>query len=431
MSLLRRLWQPPTRLVIVAFVLHVAVILLLGAYRVPPGDNHWEFGYEMGRIARSIASGMGFSSPYQGETGPTAHFPPVYPLLVAGTFKVFGVYSERAALFLLALNALFSSLICWTLFRIGEQVFNREVGLLAARIWIFHPIAFYFATAWIWETSLSGLLLSGALLATLRVESARRLSAWAWFGLLWGAIAMTNPALLLVLPGNVLWLHCRGRFAPAEIATRIAAFAFVFGLCLIPWTVRNYEVFHRFIPLRSNFWMEVHLGNNEIANGAPTAELHPSHNPAELAEYQRLGEPAYFEKNKRQALDYIRQHPGSFLKLTLWRILLWWTGGWQFTPGKWAAWLVGLEFIGLALQNVLALIGLGLALVRCNPARWLLLNFVFMYSLPYYFLFAGRRHRHPLDSLLLLLAVAAVMAAVQGGRALRQHELLSASASRT
>ena len=55
---------------------------------------HWAlasvpFLYEPGNIAHSLAVGKGFASPFHEDTGPTAWDPPVYPLIVAGVFRVF------------------------------------------------------------------------------------------------------------------------------------------------------------------------------------------------------------------------------------------------------------------------------------------------------------------------------------------------------
>jgi len=38
-------------------------------YRTRPEDDHFAFGWEMGRVARSIALGQGFANPYGGQNG--------------------------------------------------------------------------------------------------------------------------------------------------------------------------------------------------------------------------------------------------------------------------------------------------------------------------------------------------------------------------
>src|SRR5215813_9170134 len=111
-----------------SFVLQVAAIGAFHQYRTRPGDDNFEFGWEMGRVGRSIALGHGFSSPYDGETGPTAWEPPLYPFLIGGVFKIFGVYSRASAWVLLSINSLFSTLTCIPIFLIARRSFDESVA---------------------------------------------------------------------------------------------------------------------------------------------------------------------------------------------------------------------------------------------------------------------------------------------------------------
>ena len=76
------------------------MIVVLANYRdVAYGSSDFNlFGWEMGWTARSIFLGQGFSSPYQQLTGPTALVPPLYPYLLAGIFKLFGLYTAQSRL---------------------------------------------------------------------------------------------------------------------------------------------------------------------------------------------------------------------------------------------------------------------------------------------------------------------------------------------
>ena len=68
-SLFRR---PEFWMVLVAFATRMAVMPFLIGEQLSPELDHWRFGYEAGRIARSIIQGHGFSSPLFNNTGPTA-----------------------------------------------------------------------------------------------------------------------------------------------------------------------------------------------------------------------------------------------------------------------------------------------------------------------------------------------------------------------
>src|ERR1700709_6872 len=87
-----------------AFPVRVLYILLAHTFKIRPSDDHFEFGWEMGRIGRALATGYGYADPFTGHTGPTAWVPPLYTLLIGGVFKAFGVYSKLSAFVLLTAN---------------------------------------------------------------------------------------------------------------------------------------------------------------------------------------------------------------------------------------------------------------------------------------------------------------------------------------
>ena len=70
----------------VGFALRVVVILVGHTYRIRADQENFNFGFEAGRIARSLVAGRGYGSPFNGVSGPTAWLPPLYPLLMAAAF---------------------------------------------------------------------------------------------------------------------------------------------------------------------------------------------------------------------------------------------------------------------------------------------------------------------------------------------------------
>ena len=163
--------QSPLFIVLIALLLRLAVLSFGTTYHITPRRDHFQFGWEMGRIARSIATGNGFSSPTDLPTGPSAWAPPLYPYILAGVFKLFGVYSHAAAWGILAFNSIFSSLTCLTLYWIAQRMYGLTVARATAWTWAFFPYAIYWPTRVVWETSLTAFLLSLALLLTLRMAN--------------------------------------------------------------------------------------------------------------------------------------------------------------------------------------------------------------------------------------------------------------------
>ena len=104
-------WLLPI-IILVAFTIRLVVVCF--TYRdLPDADKYYEqFGWEMGWIARALASGHGFSSPYYPISGPTAIESPLYPALLAVVFKLFGIYSLTSGFIILSINSLLSALTC-------------------------------------------------------------------------------------------------------------------------------------------------------------------------------------------------------------------------------------------------------------------------------------------------------------------------------
>ncbi|PYX07674.1 MAG: hypothetical protein DMG88_13595, partial [Acidobacteria bacterium] len=316
-------------IVAVAFLVRLAVITIGHTYRITPRLDHFQYGWEMGRLARSIASGQGFTSPTDLASGPSAWAPPLYPYLLAGVFKVFGIYSAFSAWVILTFNSVFSALTCLTLDRIGERVYGAGVGRAAAWTWALFPYAIYWPTRVVWETSFTAFLLSLALLLTLRLAEPRTREghgtrAWILYGLLWGVIAVTNTAVVSMMPFCLLWLLYRG-----SGRSHLAGAA----LCLLttllvtaPWLIRNYAVFGKFVFIRDNLPLELHMANNEHSAGLWTRAEHPGNNPESMRRFQELGEMRFMEEKQREVKQFIRDHPGTFLLFSLERAGYFWIG---------------------------------------------------------------------------------------------------------
>jgi hypothetical protein len=81
-------------IVVLALGARLAVAVLTRSWVFPSDRNFWGFAYEMGQIAASLALGNGFSWPDWSElpAGPTAWMAPIFPLIMAGMFKIFGIF---------------------------------------------------------------------------------------------------------------------------------------------------------------------------------------------------------------------------------------------------------------------------------------------------------------------------------------------------
>ena len=270
-----RVRNSPFWMVAVALLLRVGWIVVGHTYRFKSTDNNFGFGWEMGRIGASLASGHGFSNPFGPETGPTAWEPPLYPYLTAGVFRVFGIYSKASALVLLTINSVFSALTCLPIFLTARRIFSEKVAVGSAWAWALLPNVMFWSTRWVWETSLSALLLTAIFWLALTLEDRDGLLDWFRFGLLWGIAALTSTSLLSFLPAAGLWAwYHRAKRGKKSIGGVVLA-SVVFFSCITPWLVRNYKALGQFIFIRDNFGAELRLGNGPGADGTWMEYLHP------------------------------------------------------------------------------------------------------------------------------------------------------------
>lgn len=183
-------------LFLVGFALRFGFVLLKHTYVRAPGSI-LPFGAEICQIAKSIVEGHGYSSPFlEGPTGPTAWIAPVYPLLCAGVFRVFGIYSVASAMVLLFLQCLMAAATGIAIYALGVRTVGARVGLWAAWIWTVSPIFFRWPVSWIWDFTASALLVCVVLIATIDAGEKGTLALWLRMAAIWALIALTNPAPL-------------------------------------------------------------------------------------------------------------------------------------------------------------------------------------------------------------------------------------------
>ncbi len=407
----------------VALVVRIAYVVLAHMYRIRPYVDHFSFGWEMGRIGRALATGYGFADPFHGHTGPTTWVGPAYPLIIAGVFKLFGVYTALSAFVLISINCVLNALMVRTTWEIAARCFrNAGITRWSAWIWALYPAAMQYAVKWIWEMTLSAFLFSWVLVLSLRMRNigetpeegpgtlpfAKQRSGkqWAMFGLLWGLIALSNPSLLLFLPVNGLWILAGFRKEHIVLKRQISGAVFaalIFLACIAPWTYRNWRAFHHFIPMRGNFGVEFYLGNGPGATGLLMAYDHPAQDPIELEHYRQMGELAYAKWRGELAKNYIRQHPGHFADLCLRRIyFFWFSVPHPFDEGATNEYgrVVNFQF-----TSIVGLLGLALALKRHIPATGLFAWAFLLLPLVYYVVTVHARFRHPLEPLIAILGV--------------------------
>jgi len=392
--------------------LAIRLVMVCFTYRdLLDADQLYErFGWEMGWVARALASGRGFSSPFYPWSGPTAMVSPLYTVLLSGVFRLFGIYSLTSAFVILSINSLFSSLTCIPVYFSAKYSLGVRGAKVAAWAWAFYPFAIYFSAGRVWEYSLTSLLFTSCFCIAQRIHTSSKWIKWLGFGLLYGITVNSNPAVLSALPFLLilaLWkVHkSGGRWLLYGVLTTVGVLA-----AMTPWTVRNYRVLHVLCPIRDNYWSNVYAGNVEAnsPNRYPFWRANePASNPVEMRKYLTMGEVAYFAERQALAVDFIRRNPLPVGIASLRRIVMYWTGYWSFSrdylqsePTELPLMFMLICVTGLMLRGVRRF-------WRENRSEGLpYFVLITVFPLSYYFSLALMDYRQPIEPAVVVLAIA-------------------------
>jgi 4-amino-4-deoxy-L-arabinose transferase-like glycosyltransferase len=327
-----------------AAAIAIRMLVVFFTYRsLPDADKFYEsFGWEMGWIARALATGHGFSSPYYPWSGPTAIMSPLYPGLLSLVFRLFGVYSLTSAFVILSINSLLSTLTCIPVYFSAKYSLGPRAAKIAAWVWALYPFAIYFSAGRVWEYALTGLLFTTCFCIAQRIHQSAKPLAWIGFGALYGITAHSNASVMSTLPfllGFALWqAHKEGK----RWVLNGALTMLTFFLVLTPWTIRNYRALGVIVPIRDNIWLELYaddFGNAPYDRTSPPTcdnRPYPASSPVEMQKYLAMGEIPYLAEKRAMSLDDLKNHPHyAFLVVkTLRRIVYYWTGYWSFSADE-------------------------------------------------------------------------------------------------
>lgn len=251
---------------------------------------------------------------------------PGYEFFLAGVYSLFGRHYQAVWIIhalLLALSSLFVFLITKQIFK---EHWSLPLGLVAVGLVGFSPDIITVNGMLMTETLGVFLIIMSIFLFFRLVESEKKsLLAVILFAVVFGfAVLVRTPALFLVFP-------FMGYFISQKYWKELGIFLTALVLVFTPWTVRNYSIYHTFIPTNLAFGYDLLAGNHPGATG----ELEPYEGNAAFMKEGRI------EGNKlalKESLGFIFSHPVEFLEITLKRISIYFsfarpTGFWFHLEG--------------------------------------------------------------------------------------------------
>ncbi len=200
-------------------------------------------------VAHSLAEGRGFLNEclmysyfpsqfaYPDVNHPEAHYPPLFPMLVAPWFQLLGKNAFAAKLLSMLIGSLFLPLVQYLLTRQLSK--SRVVALVSAYTVMIFPM-FVVRAQLVDEDLLYTLLV--LLTCYLALKGGRQGGAYLLMGVTIGFAFLAKGTGILLLPAALIAVFARAGIAGMR-KRRLWAGAVLSLLVISPWLVRNYRAF--------------------------------------------------------------------------------------------------------------------------------------------------------------------------------------------
>jgi len=169
---------------------------------------------------------------------------PLYPLFLAFIYKIFGINWLIVKLF----QAFLSSFISIIIFFIGKEVFSKKVGKISALYsTIYFNLIWY--TNFLYTEIIFTLFLSLSVYLVYRGVKENFNSKYLIFAGIFISLATLTRPLTIVMPIFVflfflIYFECKIWIAIKKFLYVLIPFVILYA----PWVIRNYYVFHAFVP---------------------------------------------------------------------------------------------------------------------------------------------------------------------------------------
>lgn len=240
---LKARWFIYALLIVIALSFRLFIALRL------PNDEP-DDGRVYSQIARNVLEQHVYSIESQAPYTPTLIRLPGYPVFVAAIYSTFGHGNNTAVRVVQAVLDTFTcALIAWVVF-----VWSRKhrAAILALALAAVCPFTAIYVATILTEVPTNLLAVAMVLTATFALKATVRKRVFTWWivtGLIAGIAVLFRPdsGLFAAAIGLTLMLSSLRKFREATL--QAAIFTLAFCLVLVPWTIRNWRLFHVFQPL--------------------------------------------------------------------------------------------------------------------------------------------------------------------------------------
>ncbi|MGQ9465576.1 MAG: glycosyltransferase family 39 protein [bacterium] len=372
------------------------------------GNVYYPRDYEYGEIARNIVAGKGFSRVVITGENPvfTSSHAPLYPYFLAFFYQ--WKTKSVAYLVIYLIQALFSILTIYFIYKTARLIFNESVARKAELFIAIYPPLIYYVTKIVPTTIFLFLL---ALTTFLFINSSgKNFLYYLLCGIVQGILILCDPVALVLFPVLLIWFFFDKRINFFQTCLVI----FISVIVLLPWTIRNYRVHRAFVPVTTQFGINFWIGNNPNATGTDFYKIKSIQTDEYILMTQTLPADLQDSLNKISEIErarfyllsgtnFILHNPLKFLSLLIKKFFYYW----WFAPSS--------EYASKDLQKyrvlmyifytpvlILGLAGLFCSIKNHKEILFIVLSMVFISGL-YIFTHVGLiRYRMPVEQFLMM-----------------------------
>lgn len=433
-NLLHRIIEKPLPLILaVSILLRVGAAVVMGNTVVDLPGTFDQISYH--NLALRVLEGHGFTFgtlwwPITPADAPTAHWSFLYTLYLVFVYSIFGPNPIVARILQAIIVGILHPYIAY---RIGEKIFTKTIGLVAAAITAVYVYFFYYGAALMTEPFYITAILFALYFAIQLAENTdknRDIQLGLALGISLGIIVVLRQVFLLFLPFLFLWMwiaRFKRRGGLPLFSTVVSIFVLL--LFVLPITYFNYSRFHRFVLLNTNSGYAFFWGNNPIY-GTKFIPILPTKTYQEMIpqEVRHLDEAALDQELLKQGIQFVTDDPTRYALLSLSRIppyFMFWYSSQSSTLSN----IARIGSFGVFLPFMLYGLFLGIKQNRKNLLTspvGLLIIFTVVYSGVHILTWTLIRYRLPVDAVLIPFAGLALVELAERifkTRSLRSREI--------
>lgn len=427
---IQRIWsrvgqRPLLPIILISVLLRVAVAFAMGDTVVELPGIFDQISYH--NLALRVLGGHGFSFgelwwPITPANAPTAHWSFFYTLFLVLVYFIFGPHPIAARI----IQAIIVGILHpYLTYRIGEKLFSRNIGLVAALVTGVYVYFFYYGGALMTEPFYIIAILFSLWFAIQLSENAdpkQDIRLGLSLGISLGITLLLRQVFLLFLPFLFLWMWiARFRLSLKLIPLwkRVPLLSSILAVVLmaafiLPVTAYNYSRFGRFVLLNTNSGYAFFWGNNPIYGTKFIPILStPQYREMIPPEVRHLDEAALDQELLKRGMQFVMNDPKRFLLLSLSRIPSYFMF-WYSSDSSMLSNISRIGSFGVFLPFMLY--GLFLAIKRSGgfwklvfSPQGLLMLFALVYSGAHILTWTLVRYRLPVDAVMIPFAGLALL----------------------